>query len=105
MNEVDFTDYFRAFFALLFVLSLMGGIAVILKRGKFSFQGILSANSKRDKRRLQLTETLHLDAGRKIVLVRKDEHEHLILLGTKGETLLESSLVAKQDSLNEARDQ
>ncbi len=42
-------------------------------------------------RRLSLVEVMPLDQKRKLVLVRHDETDHLILLGATHETLLSSS--------------
>ena len=43
-------------------------------------------------RRLALIEMLSLDPRRRIVLVRRDNKEHLILLSPTGETILESDI-------------
>lgn len=40
--------------------------------------------------RLQVIETRMLDARRKLVLIKRDEQEHLLLLSPQGETLIES---------------
>ena len=41
-------------------------------------------------RRLGVVETLPLDARRRLVLVRRDGVEHLILLGAAGEAVIET---------------
>jgi len=89
---------------LLGVLSLVlmfGGLVVILKRyqqnGQFvGFKGL------RPQSRLQIGEVLHLDARRKLVLVQDGQTEHLILLGTTHELLVNSRPVLEKAALRPA---
>ena len=41
-------------------------------------------------RRLSIEEQLYLDSKRKLILVKKDNSEFLILIGINGETLINS---------------
>jgi len=43
------------------------------------------------RRRLKIVEVLPLDARRKLLIIRKDDKEHLIVLGPTGETVVESA--------------
>lgn len=82
------TDYIRFIMALLFVLALMGGLHVILRR--IADQGGLKLGLP--KRRLKMVEVLHLDTKHKAILLRRDdEKEHLVILGPSGETVIESN--------------
>ena len=51
------------------------------------------------KRRLKIVEYLPLDARRRLVLVRRDQKEFLLVLGPQGETVVESNIPAQQDNV------
>ena len=51
-------DYLKFFFALIFVLSLMGGLAYVLKRFGLTQGGVTSGK----KRRLKIIETLTIES-------------------------------------------
>ena len=78
----------KTFFAFTLVLSLMFGFAWFLKRIGLSGQSMLPGG----KRRLKIVEFLPLDNRRKLVLVRRDNKDHLIVLGPAGETVVESNI-------------
>lgn len=64
------------------VLALIGIMALVLKQPfvqKFAQGGV------RKSQRLEVVETLYLDAKRKVVLLRCDEKEHLLLLSASGD--------------------
>jgi flagellar protein FliO/FliZ len=73
-----FLAVIQACFALAVSLGLFGlGVYAFRRWGP---QGLLKLTAKAD-RRLTLVESLTLDAQRRLVLVRLDAKEHLILLG------------------------
>lgn len=87
---MDLIDFSRYFAALLVVLGLLGGVAVILRKGWLpsglaSFQGM-----DRRERRLSVKDSLILDPRRRIVIVKSDDVEHVLLLGPERETVLET---------------
>lgn len=84
-------DYLKFFAALLFVLGLMGGLALILRRIGLGPASMVPA----DKRRLKVIEILPLDARRKAVLLSRDGVEHLVILGGTGETVVETNIQAQ----------
>lgn len=87
---MDASEYLKFMAALLFVLALMGGLALVLKRvglGKAAFVSM-------DKRRLKVLEILPLDARRKAMILSRDGVEHLVILGPSGETLVETNIQA-----------
>lgn len=90
------SQYFTFFFALLFVLCLMGGLAYVLKR--FGLNG--EKFTAPSQRRLKIVEILPLDMRRKAILLRRDDREHLVILGPAGETVVETDIPAKEDSKN-----
>ncbi|MCB1783234.1 MAG: flagellar biosynthetic protein FliO [Alphaproteobacteria bacterium] len=84
--------------ALSFVLVLMGGLALALKKlGLTSAQNIKQG----EKRRLKIIESLPLDARRRAVILRCDDAEHLLILNANGETLVAKDIPAV-DSLNDS---
>lgn len=94
---MDLTDYLKFFFALLFVLSLMGGLAFILKRFGIG-QGSIMTGAKR---RIKIIETLPIDARHKAVLIQRDDTQHLVVLGNSGDTVIETNIKKpKDDSKN-----
>ncbi len=85
----------RFLFAFLFVLSLMGILAMVMKRVN-AVRGITGA-----KKRLQVIEVLSLDARRRLMLIRRDDKEHLVILGTNGETVIEQGIESGHDVRHE----
>lgn len=81
----------KAAAAFVFVLSLMGTLAFLLKR--FAPGAIPAASS----RRLKIIESLPLDHRRRLMLISRDGYQHLIILGT-GETVVETKITAEQGS-------
>lgn len=79
----------KFFFAFAFVISLMLLFSWFLK--KIGLSGHVAAGV-RSKRRLSVVEFLPLDHKRKLVLIRRDNQEHLIILGATGETLVEGGI-------------
>ncbi len=73
------TDIFKATFALALVLGLILALAYGLRRYAPNVLARLSA--PRGRKRLEIVETLVLDPTRRVVLVRVDDRERLILLG------------------------
>ena len=72
-------DVIRAFFALAATLGLMGLALVALRR--YGPETMKRLQGERPDRRLAVLETLVLDPARRLVLVRIDAEERLILLG------------------------
>lgn len=89
---MDQLDIIRYFAALIIVLGLLGGFAVIARRAGWtgSIPGLERFTPRLMDRRLKITESLVLDPRRRIVIVRADDREHVLLLGAERETLLET---------------
>lgn len=85
---MDYQDYLKFFAALVLVLSLMGGLAFVLKRLGWGHGGMISPN----KKRLKIIEILPLDARRKAVILQRDDVQHLVLLGPSSETVVETNI-------------
>ena len=91
---MDYSDYFRFAAALLLVLGLIGGLGILLRRygGIIGGGALASRHAARAKRRLSVEEVLPLDARRRLVLVRRDGREHLLLLGPEGDRVVEEGI-------------
>jgi len=77
---MDIVHFLQAIFALAVTLGLIGLTAVGLRRfGPDVISRFQGGESK--ARRLRLVETLVIDPTRRLVLVRLDDQERLILLG------------------------
>lgn len=72
----------RALFALIATLALIGALAYGARRF-----GMLAPGGQGAKR-LKLTESLMLDPRRRLVIVRCDGREHLLLLSPAGDLLV-----------------
>lgn len=76
-----------------FVISLMMLFSWFLKR-----LGLADAVTRgEDKRRLKIVEFLPIDHRRRLVLVRRDDREHLLVLGPESETVVEANIPAKTE--------
>lgn len=85
---MDWADYLRFVAALAFVLGLIGLLAWAGRRsGLVARPTVLSSES-----RLAVLEVRPVDAKHKLVLVRRDRTEHLILMGATTDLLIESSI-------------
>ncbi len=85
-------DLARAIFGLVFVLGLIGLVAWAARR--YAPQLLARLSAERGARRMQVVETLVLDPARRLVLVRVDNEERLLILG-EGRELIEPRGEAK----------
>lgn len=99
---MNYADYLKFLFALIFVLSLMGGLAYVLKRFGLTQNGISPMGSK-SKKRLRIVEILPLDGKRKAVLIQRDLTQHLVLLSSTGETVVETNIKAPKELTDETK--
>jgi flagellar protein FliO/FliZ len=86
--EIGLLGIFKFIAALVFVLALMGGLALVLKKAGFGQTGLAGRGGKR----LKLVEVLPLDARRKAVILECDDEQHLIIMGPAGETLVKNNI-------------
>ena len=92
---MEFTDYIRFVLALAFVLGLIGLATVAARR--FGMMPRVTHSKKQSGKRLGIVEIASIDAKRRLILVRRDEVEHLIVLGTSSELLIESGIEARDE--------
>ncbi|HCY57044.1 MAG TPA: hypothetical protein DF715_16560 [Oceanicaulis sp.] len=85
---MDTVNLFQYFAGLLLVLGLLGGLALLARwAGLAHF--LPNVQRAGAPRRMEVASTLMLDPRRRVVLVRVDDEEHVILLGLAGETVLD----------------
>lgn len=78
----------KAVCSFILVLGLMGLTAWAFKRSGLAGK-MQSASANR---RLRVVETLAVDSRRRLMLVKRDDREHLLLLGPSGETVVETDI-------------
>ena len=78
-RPMSFGEIIRMVFALAVTLGLVGLASVAMRR--FGPEAMSRIHLTRKERRLSIVETLILDPARRLVLVRLDGEERLILLG------------------------
>jgi flagellar protein FliO/FliZ len=86
---MDLIDIGRYFAALLMVLALVGAAGLAMRR--FGMPGLVKPQGQR---RLEIVETLAIGPRQKLVLLRRDDVEHLVLAGADGAKVIESGIPA-----------
>ena len=94
---MDFEIYLRFMLALIAVLGLIGGLTWAARR--FGFGGQLTPNAGKSPR-LAVVEVRTLDSRRKLVLLRRDGCEHLVMLGPNQDLHLEGGIAAPREAAN-----
>ncbi|NQU60522.1 MAG: flagellar biosynthetic protein FliO [Rhodospirillales bacterium] len=92
---MEFGGYLRFLFALLFVLGLIGAATVMARRFGLGFPAAALKGGR--NKRLSIVEVTQVDGRRRLVLVRRDNTEHLLLLGPNSELLIESGITPSGD--------
>jgi flagellar protein FliO/FliZ len=84
---MDFDLYLRFALALILVLGLIALLAWVLRR--FGM-GMKLAKG----RRLSVVEVQSLGPRHRLILLRRDQAEHLVIIGPHSETVVESNIAA-----------
>ena len=92
---METSDYLRFGLALVFVLGLIGLMATIARRAGFGFP--IKAIKPSERRRISIVEVTPLDGRRRLVLIRCDKKEHLLLLGPNTELLVASDISGNRE--------
>jgi flagellar protein FliO/FliZ len=95
---MDLESYLRFVLALIAVLGLIGLIAWAARRFGLVPGGAIGTGRGR---RLVVVETMPLDGKRRLVLVRRDDREHLLLLGSgaASDLVVERDIAAKATAM------
>ncbi len=98
---MDILLYAKYLVVLVFVLGLIGLLTYVVRR--FGFIP-MAEKTKNTKKRLAITQMIGLDAKRRLVLIRRDNTEHLLLLGPDGDTVIETDIPIVRRKLSETED-
>ena len=90
---MEFVDLLRYFGALLLVLAMVGGAGLLARR--FGVPGVTKAVSVK---RLTVVETLMVGPRQRLIILRRDNVEHLVLTGPDGVSVIENNIAAKPAS-------
>ena len=88
---MEYDVILRFLVALVFVLGLIGLLAWAARR--FGLAGRVAVRPGR-RRRTMVVEATAVDAKRRLVLVRRDDVEHLVLLGPTTDVVIERGIAA-----------
>ncbi len=86
---MDAQNYIKFAAAFAFVMGLMFLLAHVARHFHLAERFAKRGNAPR---RLKTVEFLSIDARRKLVIVKRDNVEHLLLLGVDGETVVETNI-------------
>ncbi len=92
---MEMEAYLRFILALVFVLSLIGVLAWVARR--YGFGGGRPGPRNRRDRRLEIIETRVIDGKRRLVLLRRDHVEHLVLMGPTSEIVIEQGIAGQTE--------
>jgi len=91
---MDTVSYLRFVMSLLAVLAMIFGLLWAARRWGL---GLMSPRaSGRQRRRLAVQEVLQLDARHRLLLIRRDDREHLLLLGNGDSLVVERDCPAPE---------
>ena len=90
---MEFDTYLRFILVLIFVLGLVFALGWVLKRSGISGSAVAGKG-----KRLGIVETAFLGPKHRLILVRRDDVEHLVLIGPNTNTLVESGIVGEAKS-------
>lgn len=88
---MELTEIFRFVGALIFIIALIALCAFVAKKLGLATGGMVGAKGGR---RLSVSEVKVIDARTRLVLIRRDNREHLILLGGEANLVIESGIEA-----------
>lgn len=86
---MDLTAYIKFLLAFIFVIAVIGLIALIINKIK---SGSSIATAFKRKKRLGVSEVHTIDQKRKLLLVKRDEIEHLILIDDTHSLVIENNI-------------
>lgn len=93
---MEVSDYLRFVFALAFVIAMIGILAFMAKRYGLGYRN----GPRRTKRRLSISEIMPIDNKRRLVLVKRDDKEHLIVIGGTTDLVVEQNILPPEASFS-----
>lgn len=108
---MELTALFKSTAALAFVLALVGLTSFLLRR--YGAERMLRGQMQKaisepkttmgkQQKRLAISEFMALDSRRRLVLIRRDDVEHLVLIAPDHELVIESD-IRKQDKTSQEK--
>lgn len=98
-------SYLRFITSLVLVLGLILAVLWAVRRwGPGMGSALARPGAKGRRRRLAMVETMMVDNRRRLVLVRRDGREHLLLIGGTQDVVVETGIVVA-DSEDEGRNE
>jgi flagellar protein FliO/FliZ len=89
---MEFSDIAQSLLALMFVAGLILLCSFLLR--KYGTEKLTMATRKpQHEKRLSVVEATMLDGRRKLVLIKRDNTEHLLLLSPTHETVIETGII------------
>ncbi len=86
---MELLPYIKYIAVLILVLGLIALLSFIAKK----FGMVPRADGRKaDRKRLGVTQVASIDAKRRLVLVRRDDQEHLLLLGPERDLVIEQNI-------------
>lgn len=85
---MEFVDFGRFFWSFAFVLGLLGLLALLMRRYGSSALRI----KPKSEARVEILETLPLDSRFRLLLIRRDDVEHLIVKGPETVQVIETGI-------------
>ena len=98
---MESANYLRFVLVLVFVLALIGLLTWLVRR--FGLAGRMPTRGKQG-RRLDVVEVAALDSRHRLVLIRRDRIEHLLLLGTNADVVIERDITTGDADRDEVDD-
>ena len=81
----------RFFFAFVIVLALIGGTAFLVRR--FGGERLGTSSSRGRQPRLAVIDAAAVDGRRRLILIRRDNVEHLLMIGGPSDVVVEANIV------------
>jgi flagellar protein FliO/FliZ len=81
----------RFFFAFVIVLALIGGTAFLVRR--FGGERLGASSSRGRQPRLAVIDAAAVDGRRRLILIRRDNVEHLLMIGGPSDVVVEANIV------------
>jgi hypothetical protein len=81
----------RFFFAFVIVLALIGGTAFLVRR--FGGERLGAASARGRQPRLAVIDAAAVDGRRRLILIRRDNVEHLLMIGGPSDVVVEANIV------------
>lgn len=91
---MELSAYLRVIVSLVLVVGML--LLVLWALRRFNIGGIVARPGAR--RRLALVETMAVDSRRRLMLVRRDGVEHLLMIGGSHDLVVESGIVPQGEA-------